>query len=136
MRKPETITDIDLNLAMTGSHPARWRFAEGKHSISINLETTWNRAVTLTDKYRGYSILKESEEPEKTPAYDFYLDRFMEEIGENFLIERICIERRRQNLRMSHPRCKPCCIERIVWFMQNHINYLEKAPGPRKYEAA
>lgn len=135
MRRPETNRDIDLHLETTGAHPAFWKFAKGRHSIGINLAATWRRAVTLTDEYRGYSIIQECEESEKTDAFDFYIDRFMEELGENFLIERICIERRRQGLRMKHDRCKPCCIERVVWFMINYINELEKSPGPAKWEA-
>ena len=136
MRRPETCQDIYLHLASAMSHPASWKFDNGQHSITINLQATWNRAVTMTDNWRGYSVLDECTDPEKAPAYDFYINRFMEELGENFLIERICIERRRQNLRMTHPRCKPCCIERIVWFMQNHINELTKEPGPAKWGVA
>jgi hypothetical protein len=117
MRQPETNQDIDIQVSIAMKHLARWVFQEGRHQITINLGGQWDRAVSLVNRYRAYSILEEFPDAEKCPAYDAYIDSFVDQLNESFLVELVCIERRRQGLRMNHNRCKPCCVARSVAFM-------------------
>jgi hypothetical protein len=141
VKSPETSTDIDIGVSTQMRHFARWDFHDGRHHIMINLVPHWERAVGIVDRHRGYSILKDARGepvvcPEKWPAYDTYIDSFIDQINESFLIELVCIERRRQGLRMNYNRCKPCCVARVVAFMADHsalctryTRFPQKAPG-------
>lgn len=127
MRQPETNTDIGINIPLTcNSHTAWWRFEDGRHFINLNVGKIFNEAKEIVEKSRGYSILDENYEPgdcpERWPAYDAYVDAFAEVLHESFLTELVCIERRRQGLRMNHPRCEPCCLARTVAFMTDYVN--------------
>jgi hypothetical protein len=120
MQTAETDPDIDIRVSASMKHLARWSFRDGRHSITINLARNWDRATGIVDRYRGYSILEEIPDAENWPAYDAYIDSFIDQLTESFLTELVCIERRRQGLRMNHDRCKPCCVARVVAFMFDH----------------
>jgi hypothetical protein len=115
MRQPETNTDIDIIHSMhRADHVAHWDFKNGSHSITINLEGNWIRAKESVDK-----------SPDMPPGgytEDEYINAFIDELHESFLTEIICIERRRQGLRMKFKRCEPCCIARLVAHMVNHCH--------------
>lgn len=140
MRSPEVNQDIDIRVLTHMTHLACWNFEDGRHSITINLGASWLRGVNMVDRYRGYSILEEAgpgDFPEKWPAYETYIEAFIDQFNESFLTELVCIERRRQGLRMKFPRCKPCCLARVVACMTDYSSLCtrydrlpEKAGGP------
>ena len=128
MRSPEVNQDIDIRVLTHMTHLACWNFEDGRHSITINLGASWLRGVNMVDRYRGYSILEK---------YETYIEAFIDQFNESFLTELVCIERRRQGLRMKFPRCKPCCLARVVACMTNYSSLCtrydrlpEKAGGP------
>ena len=128
MRSPEVNQDIDIRVLTHMTHLACWNFEDGRHSITINLGASWLRGVNMVDRYRGYSILEE---------YETHIEAFIDQFNESFLTELVCIERRRQGLRMKFPRCKPCCLARVVACMTNYSSLCtrydrlpEKAGGP------
>lgn len=137
MQTVETDPDIDVRVSITMNHLARWDFRDGRHRITVNLAGNWDRATGVVDRYRGYSILEEIPDAEKWPAYDAYIDSFIDQFSESFLTELVCIERRRQGLRMRQDRCKPCCVARVVAFMFDHTALCTRyARFPEKAGAA
>lgn len=122
MRQSETNRDIGINILVArNKHTAWWGFENGRHFINLNAGRIFDEAKAVVEKSRGYSILDEAE-PERWPAYDAYVESFAEVLHESFLTELVCIERRRQGLRMNHPRCEPCCLARTVAFMTDYVN--------------
>jgi hypothetical protein len=121
MQKSETNTDIEIihSLAIA-SHSAHWDFRNGRHAITLNLPENWKDAVISVDEWRGSP-------PHDGDAgspwnVDDYIEPLIDNLETSFLTELICIERRRQGLRMKRDRCKPCCLARIVGFMANHCH--------------
>jgi hypothetical protein len=133
MKQPETDTDIEITHSLRMSvNTARWDFRDGRHIITLAVGPIFDEAKGYVEKSRGYTIL-DNPDTVKWPAYDAYVDAFAEVLHESFLTELVCIERRRQGLRMRHDRCKPCCLARVVAFMVDHINSsLRYSKFPRK----
>jgi hypothetical protein len=126
MKRPVTNPDIDIRVSLSMKHLARWDIHDGRYRITVNLVPHWENAVKIVDQYRGYSIIGKFREPgdcpEKWPAYDMYIDSFIDQSNESLLTELVCIERRRQGLRMKHKRCEPCCVARVIAFMTDHAS--------------
>jgi len=137
LKQPETDMDIGINVHIARNlHTAWWGFEGGRHFIDLNVGPIWDESSEIVEKHRGYSIL-EDEGCEKYHSYDAYVDAFAEVLHQSFLTELVCIERRRQGLRMNHPRCEPCCLARVVAFMVNHVNVcLRYSALPTKAGAA
>jgi len=120
MRQPEINPDIEIIHSLNrASHTAHWGFKDGRHSITVNLPINWDDAVCSVDESRGKPFDGDGGFPWNV---DRYIDAFIDNLETSFLTELICIERRRQGLRMKHDRCKPCCLARVVAFMVNHCH--------------
>jgi len=116
MRQPETNPDIDIIHSLhRGSHLGHWDFKNGQHMITLNLEGLWLDTHRIVDPWRSGLTGEPATEDE-------FVDAFMDALMETFLMELVCIERRRQGLRMKHDRCEPCCLERVVAYMMNHCH--------------
>jgi hypothetical protein len=121
MRQPEIDTDIEVIYSLAlASHTAHWDFKKGRHSITLNIPENWKDAVAPVNESRGQSPFDGNA---GSPwNVDQYVDALIDNLEMSFLTELICIERRRQGLRMKHDRCKPCCLSRVVAFMVNHCH--------------
>jgi hypothetical protein len=116
MNSPETNPNIEITFSLhRAGHLAHWSFKKGKHGIVVNLGNNWLETKRIVDPWRNGL----TDEP---ATDDEYIDAFMDALTESFLTELVCIERRRQRLRMLHKRCEPCCLERIVAYMMNHCH--------------
>jgi hypothetical protein len=129
MRQLETNPDIDIKISLAkAGHSAHWNFDKGRHGITLNIPLNWQEGIApVEEHYRNH------------PEMDLDEDRilgFLDEMDASFMAELICIERRRQGLRMKHDRCEPCCLSRIVFFIMNHCHHRLIYPLPDKWEAA
>lgn len=102
---------------------AQWGLKDGQYRIVLNLAGCWSEAVDIIDRWRGYAFLEEIDEPERWPAYDKYIDAFCDSLACSYLMERICIERSREKIRLNRNHCKPCCLEGTVISMHNHVHH-------------
>jgi hypothetical protein len=112
---------------------AQWGYKDGQYWVVLNLAGCWGEAKEIIDRWRGYDFTEEIEEPQRWPAYDKYVDTFCDSLAASYLIERICIERNRQKIRLKRDHCKPCCINHIMIAMHNHVHqaftYTPKSDG-------
>jgi hypothetical protein len=133
MNSPETNPDIKIILSLhRAAHLAHWSFKNGRHGIVLNLEGNWFETKRIVDPWRNGLTGAPANEDE-------YINAFMDALTESFLTELVCIERRRQELRMLHKRCEPCCLERIVAHMMNHCHVVltyTKLPAKWQKEGA
>jgi hypothetical protein len=119
MKVPETNPDIDIILRLNRSnHTAYWLFKDGRHSIILNPGNIFEKGKAAVDKSHDYP----GASPVVSYSEDQYIDAFMDTLAESFLAELVCIERRRQGLRMKFKRCEPCCLARVVAHMVNHCH--------------
>lgn len=120
MRQAETNQDIEIIHSLApAAHTAHWDFRNGRHSITLNIPCIWEDAVQSIETSKGKPFDGNAGDPWNI---DNYVDALIDNLEASFLTERICIERRRQGLRMKHDRCKPCCLARVVAFMVNHCH--------------
>jgi len=54
---------------------------------------------------------------------DWRLSNFIGCITYAYLLERVCLERANQRIRLNRPRCKPCCATPVTEAMFNHITH-------------
>jgi len=112
---------------------AQWGYKDGQYWITLNLAGCWAEAKEIIDRWRGYDFTEEIADPERWPAYDKYIDTLCDSLAASYLIERICIERNHQKIRLKRDHCKPCCINHIMIAMHNHVHqhftYTAKSDG-------
>lgn len=118
------IEDIDnrVSTRIQDKTLAQWGYKDGRNFITLNLAGCWTEGKEIVDRWRGYDFTEEIEDPERWPAYGKYIDAFCDSLAASYLIERICIERNRQRIRLNRNHCKPCCIEHIMIAMHNHVH--------------
>jgi hypothetical protein len=93
---------VSLHESKTG---ARWQINKDKGTITFNLPNHYNSAKRAVERKRGYCNLYDKSDEEDI------IWLFMLEMIETELIERICIERAYQKIRLKgHSRCKPFCV--------------------------
>jgi len=83
---------------------ARWHIKGDQGTITLYLIPLWDEA-------RDHSDFFEIDNPE------LVFNRFIEGLNWSYLMERICIERAHERIRIKGGRCKPCCIRFITEFM-------------------
>jgi hypothetical protein len=99
---------------------AQWGCKEGQYRIVLNLAGCWSEAVEIIDCGRNTPLFDgDSGSPWNV---DEYIDAFCDSLAASYLIERICIERSRQKIRLNRNHCKPCCIEHLMIAMHNHVH--------------
>lgn len=111
------MTDVEnqVSTRLKKSTLAQWGIKDGRYFVKLNLSGCWSEAIEII--YRAKM---------DNPAWKFspekYEEAFCDSLAASYLIERICIERNRQRIRLKRNHCKPCCIERIMVAMHNHVN--------------
>jgi hypothetical protein len=99
---------------------AQWGFKDGQHLIKLNLAGCWSEAVDIIDRWRD--AVPFDGEAGSPWNVDEYIDAFCDSLSCSYLIERICIERNRQRIRLKRNHCKPCCVEHLMIAMHNHVH--------------
>lgn len=99
---------------------AQWGYKDGQNFITLNLSGCWNEAVEII--HRGRTALPFDGEAGSPWNVDEYIGAFCDSLAASYLIERICIERSRQRIRLKRDHCKPCCIQDIMVAMHNHVH--------------
>jgi len=99
---------------------AQWGQKNGQYRIVLNLAGCWTEAVDIIN--RGRENLPFDGDAGSPWNVDYYIDAFCDSLSCSYLIERICIERSRQKIRLKRNHCKPCCIEHIMIAMHNHVH--------------
>lgn len=99
---------------------AQWGYKDGQNFITLNLAGCWKEATEIIDRGRASPLFDgDAGSPWNV---DEYIDAFCDSLSCSYLIERICIERNRQRIRLKRDHCKPCCIEHIMIAMHNHVH--------------
>jgi len=99
---------------------AQWGQKNGQYRIVLNLAGCWTEAVDIVDRMREIPLFDgDAGSPWNV---DEYFDAYCDVLSCSYLIERICIERSRQKIRLKRNHCKPCCIEHIMIAMHNHVH--------------
>lgn len=57
-----------------------------------------------------------------------YTETPINKLVEIYLIERICMERRRERIRIKGGCCTPCCTKRVAQTMMKHLRLLGMSP--------
>jgi len=108
------VLEVEYKVSLhKGNHEGRWNINKDKGYIVFNLPSLYDRTMGAIERW-GKS--------------DNYSKEFMEDMSINFfvgllieveLIERVCIERAHQKIRMKgRTRCKPvCCVEKLALMM-------------------
>ena len=112
----ETRVSIRINPDILG----RWnKSPRGHHSITLNVAGCWQEAAKIVEAWRGYP----SPDPADGwfPCHDLISDIFCEVLADTYLVERICVERCLQRIRLPRNHCKPCCVAPLAEAMHNHI---------------
>jgi hypothetical protein len=115
--------DVDnrVSIRIQDKTLARWgKPGKNQYRITLNCAGCWREAVDIIDRYRGG---KPFDGDDRSPwNIDEYIDAFCDSLAASYLIERICIERNRQRIRLKRDHCKPCCVEHIMIAMHNHVH--------------
>lgn len=99
---------------------AQWGYKDDKNFITLNLAGCWSEAVDIINRGRTAPLFDgDAGSPWNV---DEYIDAFCDSLSCSYLIERICIERSRQRIRLKRDHCKPCCVEHIMIAMHNHVH--------------
>jgi len=99
---------------------ARWSGHNGKYRIILNLAGCWSEAVDIVNRGRTTPLFDgDAGSPWNV---DEYIDALCDSLSCSYLIERICIERNNQRIRLKRNHCKPCCIQDIMIAMHNHVH--------------
>jgi hypothetical protein len=99
---------------------ARWGKQDGQYQIILNLAGCWSEAKEIIDRSRPRPLFDgDAGSPWNV---DDYIDAFYDSLSCSYLIERICIERNNQRIRLKRDHCKPCCIQDIMIAMHNHVH--------------
>lgn len=95
--------DVDYKVSLHESKTgARWQINKDKGTITFNLPNHYNSAKKAIERKYGES---------RENQIDEIIWLFTLEMIETELIERICIERAYQKIRLKgHSRCKPFCV--------------------------
>ena len=108
------VLEVEYKVSLhKGNHEGRWNINKDKGRITFNLPLLYDYTMEAIESW-GKS--------------DNYSKEFMEDMSINFfigllieveLIERVCIERAHQKIRMKgRTRCKPvCCVEKLALMM-------------------
>ena len=100
--------EVDLYFTMHRSclNVARWDIRKNNAAIYIFLPQVWDEALENSDD------INDTDDTERT---------FVGALIFTYLIERICVERSRQNIRMHRNHCTPCCSAFIANRMFGYI---------------
>ena len=107
--------DVEYKVSLhKGEHGGRWNINKDKGTITFNLPLLYNFSKKMIAKWRGYDDC-----PNGYPCEEAIINYFIEQLIETDLIERVCIERAHQKIRLKgRSRCKPfCCVERAAMCM-------------------
>jgi len=100
------------------SHPrnaARWNIKGDEGQIVLYLGSQWDEAETVA---RNEFIETQSKYPR---WQDLVLTNFIGILVFEYLMERICLERAHEKIRMKRDKCHPCVVKGITNKMFNHI---------------
>jgi hypothetical protein len=97
--------DVDYKVSLRESKTGgRWQINKDKGTITFNLPNHYNSAKKAIERKRGYCNLYDKSDED-------IINLFVMDLIETELIERICIERAYQKIRLKgHSRCKPFCV--------------------------
>ncbi len=104
------MTDLEVenkvSLIENSIFQGRWNINKDWGAITLNVINLWDAA-------RNHSDFFETDHPETC------FENFIQEMNWTYVVERICIERAHEKIRMKgRSRCKPyCCIWWISQFM-------------------
>lgn len=98
--------DVEYKVSLHESkHMGRWNINGDKGTITFNIPNLYRHAKKIMTEWRGYEC------EDGDPCESGFIDEFMKLLIETDLIERICIERAYQKIRLKgHSRCKPFCV--------------------------
>jgi len=99
---------------------AQWGQKNGQYRIVLNLAGCWTEAVDIIN--RGGENHPFDGDAGSPWNVDDYFDAYCDVLSCSYLVERICIERSRQRIRLKRNHCKPCCLNRILIAMHNHVH--------------
>jgi hypothetical protein len=132
MRSPQTnngTAELSISLSDKGKHTAHWTVKGEQGKITINVGKMWDESVERINKWRSHRTGDEIPENEwNNIAETLYISEFIDGIIYSYLMERICLERAFQKLKIKGGRCgKPyrssCCVAKIT---ESMFAWLEK----------
>jgi hypothetical protein len=107
--------EVEYRLSLNwGKWPAYWNIKKDLGTITQYLPSLWGEAC-------NHSMFFETDHP------DICFDNFMQELIYTEIVERICIERAHEGIRMKgRTRCKPnCCVRRAALMMYDPDQFKE-----------
>lgn len=117
---PEINVDNRVSTRINPGTLGRWQSkGGGRCSITLNVAGCWHEAEKIVEAWRGYA----SPDPAEgwMPCHDLIADVFCEVLADTYLIERICVERMLQRIRLKRNHCEPCCVARVAETMHNYV---------------
>lgn len=98
-----TALDVEYKVSLHESKTAgRWNINKDKGTITFNLPILYDYSKRIVEKYR-----KETETDSFTN--DMTINFFITQLIETEVVERVCIERAHEKLKIKGGRCKPFC---------------------------
>jgi hypothetical protein len=86
------------------NNEARWNINKDIGRITLYLIPLWDDAI-------DHSLFKEHDE------FNTCLEKFIDYLNFTYVLERVCIERAHEKIRIKGGRCKPCCVRYFAELM-------------------
>ena len=102
--------DVDNRVSMHyhATHAARWNIKGDHGQITLFIPSIWDDA-------RKHSDFQECDHLEEV------MEDFIGALVFGYLMERVCLERAHDRIRVKGGRCNPCCVAKTVNRMFDHI---------------
>lgn len=98
--------DNRISLHVHGTHMARWNIKSNKGDITLFLGSCWEEATNHSE-FPGNE--------------DEVIIDLIGVLIFGYLMERVCIERAHERIRLKRNKCKPCAVKGLVNHMFDHI---------------
>jgi hypothetical protein len=111
-----------ISMRWPSTNAARWDINKDEGKITLFLPFIWKDAEEQWENKHDKKIL----DGEYTPIHDEVIPEFIGDMVYYYLMERVCIERAHEKVRMKRNKCHPCAVQPVIVKIHKYIKNVWK----------